>query len=197
MRAGFLVRTLTAFVTATAMLAAGASVASAASAAEPTTDTAASVEPLVLSGSRISQIPQSEIAAAFAELKASDLPRTTEFVDGRLMTTFTLHGIDFSFESGPSSPVRSGTSINPLLGGGWDYKGMYVSFNALDQQALIAGGAAALGIAICLIPAVGQIACGVVAVIITVATVYVANHGICSNKRTLRVYPTSRTGRCV
>ena len=190
-------RGLAAVATAAALVLAGG--ATAAQAADEGAAPASTGDNMTISSSDLPQITESDIEGAFAELTASDLPRTTQVQLGGTVTTFDLNGVKLSFTTNASRGALDGVSraVTPDLGGGWDTRGMYISFNSLDQQALIAGGAVALGAAICLIPAVGQIACAVVGVVLTVATVYVANHGICSKSRTLRVYPTSRTGRCV
>lgn len=91
-------------------------------------------------------------------------------------------------EAGPSAE----------LGGGWDgWNGPYISFNRVDQGALLAGGAAALAAAICLIPAVGQAACVAAAAIVAIAFYYVTEYGRCSTTRpNLRVYVWSRNSGC-
>lgn len=63
-----------------------------------------------------------------------------------------------------------------------------IGFNTVDQQALAAGGGAAIGAAICLIPGVGWAACAVIGVVVSVATTYVFQHGICSGGRKLWWY---------
>lgn len=84
------------------------------------------------------------------------------------------------------------------LGGGSDSRGWYVSFNRFDQQQLLGVGGGALALAICAIPAVGWLACGVAAILVGVATSYVIEYGRCPTSRpSLRVYVSSRTGRCV
>lgn len=63
-----------------------------------------------------------------------------------------------------------------------------IGFDTVDQQALAAGGGAAVGAAICLIPGVGWTACAATGVVISVATTYVFQHGICSGGRKLWWY---------
>lgn len=84
------------------------------------------------------------------------------------------------------------------LGGGWDgWRGPYVSFNRVDQGALLAGGSAALAAAICLIPAVGQAACVVAVALVAAAFYYLTEYGRCSTSRpNLRVYVWSRSTGC-
>ncbi|MBT2483556.1 MULTISPECIES: hypothetical protein [unclassified Microbacterium] len=65
---------------------------------------------------------------------------------------------------------------------------MAVGFNTVDQQALAAGGGAAVAAALCLIPAVGWAACTVIGIVVGVATTYLVANGICSGGRTLWWY---------
>lgn len=65
---------------------------------------------------------------------------------------------------------------------------MAVGFNTVDQQALAAGGGAAIAAALCLLPGVGWAACAVIGVVVGVATTYLAANGICSGGRTLWWY---------
>ncbi|MGB3374863.1 MAG: hypothetical protein WBA87_06970 [Microbacterium sp.] len=73
-----------------------------------------------------------------------------------------------------------------------------VGFNTVDQQALAAGGGAAVAAAICLIPAVGWAACTVIGVVVSVATTYLLVNGICSGGRMLWWYdvPGGSTIQC-
>ncbi|OIH96548.1 hypothetical protein BIU90_17045 [Curtobacterium sp. MCBA15_001] len=63
-----------------------------------------------------------------------------------------------------------------------------IGFNTVDQQALAAGGGAAIGAAICLIPGVGWAACAAISVVVSVATTYIFKNGICSSGRQLWWY---------
>ena len=80
--------------------------------------------------------------------------------------------------------------VQPMLGGGWDgWQGPYVSFNRVDQGALLAGGSAAIAAAICFIPAVGQAACVAAVAIVAIAFYYLAEYGRCpTSKPNLRSY---------
>lgn len=82
------------------------------------------------------------------------------------------------------------------LGAGWDgWKGPYISFNRTDQSALLAGGAAALSVAVCAIPGVGWASCAGLVGLVTIAAFYVNEYGRCStSKPYLRVYLTGRKG---
>lgn len=92
----------------------------------------------------------------------------------------------------------AGTGGDAELGGGWDgWRGPYVSFNRVDQGALLAGGSAALAAAICFIPAVGQAACVVAVALVAAAFYYLTEYGRCSTSRpNLRVYVWSRSTGC-
>ena len=95
-------------------------------------------------------------------------------------------------------PEAKPTSGPSQLGGGWDgWRGPYISFNRVDQGALLAGGGAALAAAICLIPAVGQAACVAAAALVAIAFYYVTEYGRCpTNRQYLRVYVWSRGRGC-
>lgn len=165
-------------LTASVAVVAGTLVASPAYADEPastaTLGTSASVTaPAELSPELVSQ--------ARDELVQAKVPVERSIVGTEMSETFTLEdGTQLRFSS---------SVISSRLGGGVHSKyGIYVEFNKLDQQALIAGGGVALGAAICAIPAVGWAACAVVGTIIAIATTYIAANGLCGGNRQLRVY---------
>ena len=81
------------------------------------------------------------------------------------------------------------------LGGGWSgWSGPYVSFNRTDQGALLAGGGAALAASICLIPAVGQVACVAAVALVAAGFYYLNESGRCpTSKPNLRVYVWDRS----
>lgn len=91
--------------------------------------------------------------------------------------------------------VQEESGFQPNLGGGWGARGPYVTFNQVDQGALIAGGGAALAGAICLIPAVGQVACVAAAAIVAIGAYYLNEYGRCPGD--LRVWVLPRQGECV
>ncbi|MFS0703455.1 hypothetical protein AB6N23_02925 [Cellulomonas sp. 179-A 9B4 NHS] len=154
------------------------------------------IKPTVVAAQDVAQITEADIDAAFAELSSSDLPRTVTRSGGTVSTTFNLEGIDFTFTD--KNRLAAGTNAaTPQIGGGWDTRGLYVSFNTTEQQAIAAGATAALAAAICFIPGVGTVACVVAGVVIAVATTFLVANGICRGGKHLRIYPTSRTGRCV
>jgi hypothetical protein len=85
-------------------------------------------------------------------------------------------------------------------GAGCGFVGVCVDLDRTDQGALTNGGAAALGVAICFIPAVGQVACVLVGAALAVAATYVSTNGICPNKLrvTIVAVPFTDSGpRCV
>ena len=75
-----------------------------------------------------------------------------------------------------------------------------LDLNKTDQEALTNGSSAALGVAICLLPAVGQVACGFVATALAIGATYVSHNGLCANKLQLTLGPVPGKGglaRCV
>lgn len=88
----------------------------------------------------------------------------------------------------------SGDVAGPDVWGGGGLANPYVSFNRVDQAAIIAGGGAALVGAICAIPAVGTVACIIAGSIVAAASVYLAAYGRCSEAYpNLRFYVRTRT----
>lgn len=139
-------------------------------------------------------VTEEQVAQALNELRATDVPRTVSLEDGRTATTFHFEeGFSMTFVEPGAVKGQAGLD----LGGGRDGWGIYVSFNRLDQQAILAGTGALLVAGICAIPGVGWVACGVAAALVAVAAVYLSDRGICTNNRQLRVYVTSRRARCV
>lgn len=67
----------------------------------------------------------------------------------------------------------------PNVGGGWDDGGPYLTFNQFEQDLVIAGWGFALATAICLVPAVGQVACISVGAVLTVLTVFLSHNKKC------------------
>lgn len=132
-----------------------------------------------------------EYRALFDDLERSAIPRTEETVDGVREVTFQIDGFEMTLAD------VSKAEFSPHLGGGIDAGGPYVTFNQVDQTALLTGGAAALTAAICLIPAVGQVACAVAGVIVAVATVYANEYGRCPNEGDLKIYVITRFASCV
>ncbi|MEN0101913.1 MAG: hypothetical protein AAGC90_03220 [Curtobacterium sp.] len=90
------------------------------------------------------------------------------------------------------------TETNPrerLSVGSDNYGGVYVGFNAFDQNLIISGAAAGLTAGICLL---GPAVCAVATVAITTATVAVTTSGgVQCGTKSLRVYPvTNKKPRC-
>ena len=94
----------------------------------------------------------------------------------------------------PPTKTKGGSPQD--LGAGWDgWRGPYISFNRVDQSALLAGGVAALSVAVCAIPGVGWASCAALVGIVTIAAYYVNEYGRCStSKPNLRVYLSGRRG---
>jgi hypothetical protein len=109
-------------------------------------------------------VTPAQIAAAYAEIKASTVPRTTSVVGGITTEIFTLsNGTKLEF----TAPAVGG--IHPNLSVGSNSHGLYIELNRVDQGAIATGGAAAVGIAIC--------------------AFYIASYGVCpSSKPNLRVF---------
>ncbi|MFY9713358.1 MAG: hypothetical protein WAK00_07785 [Microbacterium sp.] len=92
-----------------------------------------------------------------------------------------------AIEADASAEVPSDV-ITPFLEVRFSGIKMAVGFNTVDQQALAAGGGAAVAAALCLIPGVGWAACTIIGIVVGVATTYLVANGICSGGRTLWWY---------
>lgn len=133
-----------------------------------------------------------EYQALVRDLKDAGAETTSR---GTIVVDVPGHG---QVELSSGSEGVPGKGDTPQIGGGGGVFSPYVSFNQTDQKALIAGSSAALAGAICLIPAVGQVACVAAVALVAVATVYVNERGLCPRSAPeLRVYVYSRTGKCV
>lgn len=129
---------------------------------------------------RPDQVTYADYRVLFDALDNSDVARTEEVVDGVRVVTFTIDGSSLSL-----ADVRQ-SEYTTMISVGVGYYGPYVQFNQTDQRALIAGGTAAIVIAICAISA--GTACAMAGVIVAAATVYLQEQGTCSNGRHYRVY---------
>lgn len=124
-----------------------------------------------------------DVERVVSELRQADLVRDEHETSGGISTTIALpDGMTFDIVS------ERGTSTE-RLSGGYDSGGSFVKFNQYDQNLLLNGAGLALGTAICLIPAVGQLACIAVQSIIAAASAAVsAMKGTCKNNKQLKVY---------
>lgn len=88
-----------------------------------------------------------------------------------------------------SSQVSGKPGADLWAGGG--IRNPYISFNRVDQSALLAGGSVVLGAAIC---SASPPACAAASTLIAIATTYVISYGRCSTAYpNLRLYIWSRT----
>ncbi|WP_298802272.1 hypothetical protein [uncultured Pseudokineococcus sp.] len=180
---------VTALAVAAALTAYGAVVPTQAEAADGAPAAAAPVGPAA-----VAEVDAARVAAAVAEIKQSGEAYETVVSDGQRYVTLEFgHGSRLYLPD--TTTTRTAAASGPgmktpqYLGGGGGVTKPYVSFNRVDQAALIAGGGAALAGAICLIPAVGQVACVVAGVIVAIATTYLAAYGRCSTSRpNLRIH---------
>lgn len=122
-----------------------------------------------------------------SELEDSSLPRTTVDEGDVLVTTYTIsEDFDFTIEQ---------PEMAPMLSGGRGTYGIYIQFNALDQDLILNGSGLLLAAAICAIPAVGAVLCTVVGAVISTALIFFRHNGTCP--RSLRIYPFADVKHCV
>jgi hypothetical protein len=135
----------------------------------------------VTTTSGLSEIESAQLDQAIDEARAGGyVTKETVDADGAVVTTLDLgDGLTFDLVA---------TSHRQRIGAGSDSKGVYVSFNATDQNMIISGSAFALGAAVCAVS--GGTFCVVVGAILTAATVAITGSGAirCGTKH-LRVYP--------
>lgn len=143
------------------------------------------------------------------ELEGSEIPRETITEGERTFYRYAVEGTGLTF---PSATDIAADIADAEAAGEEPDPGMItpylevlingihtaIGLNITDQQALAAGGGAALAVAICLIPVVGQIACVIVSVAVAVLTAYLVANGICTGGRTLWFYdvPGGSTVEC-
>lgn len=126
----------------------------------------------------VPELDDATIAAAFADLQASEIPRTETQSGAKTLVTFTLPtGSMLTFER---------NAVQLMLGGGYGKWGLYVDFNRTDQGVLLSGGGAGLATALCFIPGVGIPMCIVAASVVAAATAALIAQGLC--RGTMRVW---------
>ncbi|WCD93816.1 hypothetical protein [Microbacterium sp. nov. GSS16] len=133
------------------------------------------------------------------ELEASPVERNEITEDGHTfyqyvvpegsLTLPSAADVRAAIDADASAPSSAPSDvITPFLEVRFSGIKMAVGFNTVDQQALAAGGGAAVAAALCLIPGVGWAACTVIGIVVGVATTYLVANGICSGGRTLWWY---------
>jgi len=160
--------------------------------ASASTSEAAPVQAESFSSAATAELTQEQVDQAFAELEASTLPRVTE-TDGVTIQTRFQFNEDFGMTFVKPDP----DVVTTQLSGGADSGGLYLKFNQFDQDAILSGAGLALGAAICLIPAVGVVACTVVGAIIAAGVLWMSYNGKCKNNKQLKVYVPNRVAGCV
>ena len=74
---------------------------------------------------------------------------------------------------------------------------LYVCLDRVDQAAVIAGGAAALAAAICLLPAVGNAMCVTVIGLVAAAAVYLDAYGKCPTSKPRLELDSNSSPKCI
>jgi hypothetical protein len=154
-------------------------VAPSANAAEDPTPSMAQFD--ASSTAAIQEFTPEQIRQAIIEARTDGyVTNETTAADGTRTTTLDL-GDGFTFDL-VDAPDKQ------RIGAGSDSRGVYVSFNATDQNMIISSAAFVLGAAICAVS--GGTFCVVAGAILTVATVAITGSGAirCGTKQ-LRVYP--------
>jgi len=171
-------KVITGLSLSTALIAGGLLAGPSASAAEVASDT--SRVAIEVTTGQLQQSTSAELDEVIAEARAGGYVTSESTTPEGTKTSIDL-GKGFTFDLVSSGP-------HPRIGAGSDGKGVYVSFNATDQNMIISGAAFALGAAVCAVS--GGTFCVVVGAILTAATVAVTGSGaIRCGTKSLRVYP--------
>ncbi|WJS90900.1 MULTISPECIES: hypothetical protein [Microbacterium] len=133
---------------------------------------------------------RAEWEAEIESLVASDLPRTVTEQDGVTRYSFELtpqgEGVPTGYTMDYTVELHDDGAIVPMLAGGSNQHGPYLDLNQFDQDLVISGGAAAIGLAACAIPAVGWVSCAAITAALTIAAVALAHNGKCKGE--FRIY---------
>jgi len=150
-------------------------------------------------------VTAAEYEVLFRDLTRSDMKRETNVVDGVRHVTFAVpiedeiiseYGLPDDIDefeltlTAPNPAVEAGEDefTTQGIGGGYDGRGIYISFGPTSQRIIAMGAGAGLTAAICGQPVVGWVACAAASSIIAMAFGYLAMNGICTQNRDLRVY---------
>jgi hypothetical protein len=136
------------------------------------------------------QMTPEELSALKAALDSSkDLTRHVNVSAGVRTLTYT-------YTSGSALVLEErvgpdlGASLNSAsVGAGRCGFGFCIRLNRTDQAALKAGGVGVLGVALCAIPGVGQVACAGIGVALAVGMVYLGDNPFCAKELAIRVLP--------
>lgn len=147
-----------------------------------------------------SDFTEADFQAAIQGLLASDIPRSESTTPEGDIVTFHI-AVDPSAVPGgvfdltvlKPAPVL----VTPMLGGGSDAGGVYILLNNFDQQLVLGGASAAVGIALCAIPAVGWVGCGAITAALVVAFTWLSNYATCPGNLKVYVFPGPRIYGCV
>jgi hypothetical protein len=138
---------------------------------------------------------QAQFQAAVPELTERGVVSGHSVIEGdNVVTKLDLgHGLTVDIAALPSKASR--------ISAGQDGNGVWVKFNTVDQNLVLAGGAWMMGAGICAALGLvsGGVACVIVGAIVTIATAAVsANGGACANSKQLQVWANgSRKPRCI
>jgi len=194
-------RSIGVLATAALVLSFATATATTANAGQPSINgtgvTAEAAQPSAQLGS-LAKLSTSQADAGYRQLVAALKSAGATSSNGLVSYNLPGYGEIVLSEPATGSPALSSGGAHVLIGGGWDgWQGPYVSFNRVDQGALLAGGSAAVAAAICFIPAVGQAACVAAVAIVAIAFYYLTEYGRCpTSKPNLREYVWSNKTGC-
>ncbi|WP_413320507.1 hypothetical protein AA0Z99_06295 [Agrococcus sp. 1P02AA] len=150
--------------------------------------------------SATSGLSGADVEQLIEELVASDLVRSTEVTATSVDYVFEVPTEVGLFELPISVPIqaspaaRKGIVQTNLSFGRHNFYGAYVDLNRWDQGMIVSGGAAAVNAALCAVPAVGAISCGVIFTLLLIASNTITTSGMCP--RVYRMYLSGRAGHC-
>lgn len=183
----------------TAMLVAGAVLATtgtaqAAPALATTSAPAAAVAPAPVSDPETETMTRQDWTALKAGLNSSsDFTRQVVVAGGVRTMTYTHTG---GSQLELREPVGKVSEVSPELSvGGCGFLQVCVYFNRTDQGAILAGAAAAIAAAICLVAS--PAGCIVASAAVAIAFYYLTENGRCPSRLRVRLLPSPGGARCV
>lgn len=140
--------------------------------------------------------------AGIQELIDSEMPRTVNPTSEG--TSYTFHiPIDDpnvaakSFDFTVVVPkLQASGELAPMVGGGVDVIGPYLTLSLFEQNLLLSGAASAVAAAACLLPFVGWIGCVAIHAAVIAAAAWISTHGLCPSRLKAYIFTPERN-RCI
>lgn len=136
------------------------------------------------------QMTPEELSALKAALNSSkDFSRDVNVSSGVRTLVYTYTSGSALVLQERVGPVLGASLNSASVGVGRCRFGFCIYLNGTDQVALKVGGAGVLGVALCAIPGVGQVACAGIGVALAVGMVYLGENPFCAKALEISVLP--------